>query len=225
MISVYHRQKLNSCYIFNVKTLVKPLANIGFFEREQVKGKTIANKCGRDFLYYSLNYLKPETYNPVFLNPVMIDGGKLFGTPMPAALAWTQLQFSNIGEFLKHECLELRINNKNVTSYGSFVTAILFSRCSYDRALDYVERAIDENRPVGIDISLGFGGLLDHVLFVYGYDEQNLYVCDTHQVPGLEYENADPQYPYYFKLPKDSIKKRWTRFGRVWELRQNEHSN
>ena len=62
-------------------------------------------------------------------------------------------------------------------------------------------------------------GLLDHVMFVYRYDESNFYVFDSHQVSNLEYEKADGENRYYMKLPKSIVIKRWSKFGRVWIIR------
>lgn len=201
-----------------MKTLRTPLEEIGFVDREKRNGKTVVNKCGRDFLYYALNFYHPNTFNSRELNPVEIDRQKLFGTPTASWLAWTQVQFKNVGRYLKQQDLSLSINERPITSYGSFVRAIIFSRYSCDSALTRVQAAVDENSAAGIDVSLGIGGLFDHILFVYGYDEKNLYVCDTHQVPRLEYRSTD-QHPLLFKLPKDIIRARWTRFGRVWEVK------
>jgi hypothetical protein len=199
--------------------LKKPLATIGYYEREKVNGKSAANKCGRDFLYYVLNYHFEDDFNSDKNNPLQIDRGGLFGYPMPAALAWTQLQFSNVPKFLDSQRLRLFVNKTSITSYVSFVRAILFARLSYVEAMKNIETAIARNQTVGIDISLGWGGLLDHVTFVYGYDEDNLYVIDTHQVPVLEYESVEDS-QYYFKLPKSVIRTRWTRWGRLWHIVQ-----
>jgi hypothetical protein len=199
--------------------LKKPLATIGFYEREKVNGRIVANKCGRDFLYYVLNYHYEADFNSTKNNPLQIDRGGLFGYPMPAALAWTQLQFSKVPNFLNNLQLELYINKKGVKSFISFIQAILFARLSYEEAMKNIESAVINNQTVGIDISLGWEGLLDHVLFVYGYDEQNLYVVDTHKVLGLEYQSVEDSI-YYYKLPKSTIKRRWTRFGRVWKVRK-----
>ena len=60
-------------------------------------------------------------------------------------------------------------------------------------------------------------GLLYHVMFVYGYDNNNLYVFDTHFVEGIGYERTNLG-EFVFKLPKQKVKERWTRFGRVWNV-------
>ena len=82
-----------------------------------------------------------------------------------------------------------------------------------------MEECIDQNIACGIDISLGLGGLLDHIVFVYGYDDTHLYVADTHETQALGYE-AMPTAPFLFKLAKTEIEKRWTRFGRVWVVKE-----
>jgi hypothetical protein len=73
---------------------------------------------------------------------------------------------------------------------------------------------------VGINIGLKYGGLLDHVMFVYGYDAEVLYICDTHKVSILEYTKLFDNNRYFMKLSKEIIKKRWTKFSRVWELKK-----
>jgi hypothetical protein len=103
-----------------------------------------------------------------------------------------------------------------------FFTSIVFSKIDLLDAITKVEKAIDNDSVVGIDISLGLGGLLDHVMFVYGYDEDAFYVCDTHAVAGLEYIRVSSVAGHFMKLPKDVVRKRWTRFGRVWELKKTD---
>lgn len=202
-----------------MKTLIRPLDTFGFVEREKrADGEYMQNLCGRDFVYYVLNCLFPDDFSPDAISPQVIDEFGLFGKPMPAKLAWTQIQFSNTAEFLATKGLQLNINDQEIKSYLDFVKAILFSRKRLDQALQDIERAIDCDQTCGIDISLGLGGLLDHVMLVYGYDEENLYIIDTHKTPKLEYELVDPSYPFYFKLPKGVIQKRWTTFGRVWKV-------
>lgn len=201
-----------------MKTLQKPIQEFSFFARERGKGKTIGNKCGRDFLYYALNFYLPDKFNALATNPKKIDDLGLFGVPTPAWLAWTQVQFANVAHFLRTQNLKLCINDKEIQRYFSFVTAILFSRKEYVSAIKDIEQAVDNNEAVGVDISLGLGGLLDHVLFVYGYDDKNLYVFDTHKANRLEYESVDGS-NFYFQLPKSVVESRWTRFGRVWSVK------
>lgn len=202
-----------------MKKLKKSLQDFSFFEREKVKDKTVGNKCGRDFLYYVLNFYFPEEFNNTTNNPETIDKLKLFGIPTSSSFAWTQIQFANIASFLNQKGLKLNINDCEIKGYMSFVYANLFSRKEYNDAIKEVECAIDSNAAVGIDISLGMLGLLDHVLFVYGYDDDNFFVFDTHRVSRLEYEPIDGN-NFYFRLSKRVIRDRWTRFGRVWSVRK-----
>ena len=62
------------------------------------------------------------------------------------------------------------------------------------------------------------GGLLDHVMFVYGYDADNLYIFETTETP-IEYERLPGEFPHIMKLSKYEIRKRWTKFGRLWEVK------
>lgn len=203
-----------------MKSLARSLDEFGFVEREKVYSKTITNRCGRDFLYYGLHYLFPDKFHASKLNPVSIEKNGLFGLRLPSWLMWTQLQFFRLPKYLKKNNLKLFINNRVIDTFGNFFQATLFSRMKLTEAMQKVEQAIDEDRVVGIDISLGYGGLLDHVIFVYGYDEDALYVCDTHQISTLEHAKLFDDNRYFMKLPREIIKKRWTRFGRVWELKK-----
>lgn len=203
-----------------MKTLNKGINQIDWVGREQRKGKTVSNKCGRDFLYLALNYLYPEKYNPETNSPVLIETRRLFGFPVPPYLAWTQIQFFNLAGFLKKENIELKINDKKINSYLSFVWGNLFSKISYTEALDKIEKCIDKDIPCAVDISIAGGimVLLDHVMFVYGYDEENLYVIDSHTVKNVGYELIDEK-AHLYKLSKSIIRSRWSKFGRVWEMR------
>jgi hypothetical protein len=203
-----------------MKTLPIPLEKLGFVERERRSGKIVTNRCGRDFLYYALHYYFPDKFNPNGLSPLEVERRGLFGLRLPSWLMWTQLQFVRLPRYLASTGVTLVINDREILSFGALVAAILFSRMSYRDAIRNIERAVDEQRSVGVDISLGYGGLLDHVVFVYGYDADNLYVCDTHQVPMLEYTRLTDDHRYFMKLPKAVVQKRWTRFGRVWELKK-----
>jgi uncharacterized protein YvpB len=64
---------------------------------------------------------------------------------------------------------------------------------------------------------MGVFGLLDHVMFVYGYDKENLYVFDTLKAK-IAYYNYDSRYKHIYRLPKSIIKSRWSIFARVWEV-------
>ncbi len=196
------------------------LENISFVTREKVVGQSVKNRCGRDFIYYGLNYYLPQKFNNKTINPQEIEKERLFGLRLPSWLMWTQLQFLWLPSYLKENGLILFINNKKVYSYFSFVSSVLFSRINLNKAMEKVRSGIDEGSVVGIDIGLKYGGLLDHIVFVYGYDDEAFYVCDTHKVPMLEYEKITADDKYFMKLPEGVIKKRWTRFGRVWELKR-----
>ena|SRR3989338_2701297 len=200
-----------------MKTLAKNLDAISLFEREKFGGKYVRNKCGRDFLYYALNYYYPEEFNNLTNNPLQIEQKGLFGTPVPAWLAWTQIQFRKVPELLQTRNLQLSINNRGILSYADFVKATLFSRMSFSEALREIEKSVDNDTVSGIDISIGLGGLLDHVMFVYGYDAENVYVIDTHKVKPLNYKEIEEN-KLLFALPVEEVRKRWTRFGRVWKV-------
>ena len=196
------------------------IEKFGFVQREICNGLTVKYKCGRDFLYYALHYLLPSQFNPQLNNPQEIDKNRYFGLTVPVWLAWTQLQFYKMPAFLKRHSLELRINSIRITNSLKFVYAMLFSKITYENAMQKIEDDVTNGLASGVDLALRWQGLEDHVLFVYGYDEENLYVFDTNKVTGLEYEKLTGDNRFYMKLPKSVIKKRWKTFSRVWEVRK-----
>jgi len=198
-------------------SLLKNLVEISFVEREKKNGKYLKNRCGRDFLYYSLNYIYPNEFNSKINNPVQIERKRLFGWKMPAVLAWTQLQFVHLPEFLKSKNLELSINKREINTYYDLFDAILYSRIKFDESIKIIENRIKENKIVGLDIPLKFKGLLDHVLFVYAFDDKYLYVCDTRKVSGLNYEKI-ASHNYFMKISRDEVKNKWNTFARVWKI-------
>jgi hypothetical protein len=198
-------------------SLLKSLDEISFVEREKVNGKYVKNRCGRDFLYYSLNYIYPNEFNSKVNNPVQIERKKLFGWKISAFFAWTQLQFVYLPEFLRTKNLELFINKKEINTYYDFFDAILYSRIKVDKAINIIETRIKENKIVGLDIPIKFKGLLDHVMFVYAFDNEFFYVCDTNKVSGLNYEKIGTQ-NFFMKISKEEVRSKWNTFARVWEI-------
>ena len=202
---------------YNTKTLPINLNTFDFVEREFVNGKKVKNKCGRDFLYYSLHYYFPDKFNRNQNNPPMIDQNKIFGFPVNALFAWTMIQFFKVPTLFEELELSLSINGRQIRTFRNFITSMINpNQKSAEEAIKEVEKLIDKGVAVGIDISMSFWGLLNHVIFVYGYDANYLYVFDTRQVEGLEYEKITEDDRYIMKISKDVIKKRWTHFGRVW---------
>lgn len=201
--------------------LPREIESVGFVEREKCGGKTIANRCGRDFFYYALNYYRPYLHNAIRGNPTEIEKKGLLGLRIPGWLVWTFLSFYKVPRYFASLGLELLINNRRVKTFPQFVQAALSKAYPINDALEMIERAVDTNTVSGIDVSIALGGLVDHVMFVYGYDENNLYVFDTHRVHGLEYEKLTPDgdMRYIMRLPKSVIRARWSRFNRVWVVR------
>lgn len=185
--------------------LKKDLDSFNFRNRKEGE----KNKCGRDFLYYVLDFYNPGKYKTL----ESLDSE--LGFKSPFFLAWSLVQFANIGNFLKENRLELSINKKKIKSFTDFFYAISLSQIYFDEAISRVEESIDNNIACGIDISVGFGGLLDHVMFVYGYDDDNLYVLDAKHIKQIGYERLSDN-EFLKKLPKKTITDRWSRFGRFW---------
>ncbi|OHA24533.1 MAG: hypothetical protein A3B11_00010 [Candidatus Taylorbacteria bacterium RIFCSPLOWO2_01_FULL_44_26] len=200
-----------------MKTLSIDLAKFSFYQREIVNGKLVKNRCGRDFVYNALAYYFPDQYGVGRITAFDLEHHKHLGISVPSWLAWTQVQFLNTPKYLKSKGLELKINGRLIKAFQDFVASILFSRMSFQDAIIEIEKLVDVGKASGIDISMGLGGLLDHVLFVYGYDDDNLYVFETIETK-IQYSIVYPEYPQVKKLSKEEIKKRWTRFGRVWEV-------
>jgi hypothetical protein len=157
---------------------------------------------------------------PQKYHPVAIENMRLFGFHLPSWLMWTQLQFIKLPKYLKKNDLKLLINNVSINSFSDFFMGIVFSRMTYTNGIKKIEKSVDEGIVVGVDIGLKYYGLLDHVMFVYGYDDNDLYVFDTHQVQLLEYSKITTDNRLFMKLPKSIVKKRWGVFGRVWELKR-----
>lgn len=197
------------------------LNEFGFVQRESKNNKLVKNRCGRDFLYYVLNYYFADEFNPTTCGPKEIEERKIFGISLPDWLIWTTLSFYKMPIFLAKKGLVLRINQKTINSSLDFFKAMIFPRyLSADEALEMVEDCIKNGTTIGIDISIGLGGLIDHVLFVFGYDIENLYVFDTHNVEQIKYSKLTPDEDKRFimKLPKEVVRNMWSRFGRVWVI-------
>lgn len=203
-----------------MKTLPIDIDTFGFVQRESYKGKTVRNKCGRDFLYYTLHYFFPHTFNAHVNNPEQIDDKNLFGMSFKGfnsvLFAWSQLQFYKMPKLLNSLGLSLKINDIKVSSFWKMIRVLLCSKKDVQDAIPTMQKAVDEGKVVGVDIALKYEGLLDHVMFVYGYDEENLYVFDTHQIPSIEYVKLTDDTRFYMKLPKSIVQKRWKRWSRVW---------
>jgi len=206
---------------FTFKHLPLKFENIAFVEREKNNGRIVTNKCGRDFLYYALSYYRPDLHNALRGNPVDIERQGLFGFLVPSWFVWTFLPFWKVPQYFTSLGLELLINNRGVKTFPQFVKAVLSKAHSADDALQIIENAVNDGAVSGIDVSIALGGLVDHVMFVYGYDGDNLYVLDTHQIKRLEYEKLTPEGNgrYLMRLPKSIIRSRWSRFNRVWIVR------
>ena len=201
-----------------MKKLPINLDTFGFVQRETHNGVTVKYKCGRDFLYYALSYYFPTKFNINVNNPEQIDKKGVFGLSVSSLFAWTMLQFIRMPKFLMENKIVLNINQKKVSNYFDFIKAMIFSRMSYDNAVRLIEKNVDEGNAVGLDLALRFQGLEDHIMFVYGYDEDNLYVFDTNKIPVLEYEKMTSDEKFIMKLPRNVIKSRWKKFSRVWEI-------
>ncbi|HTE48350.1 MAG TPA: hypothetical protein VK675_00385 [Candidatus Paceibacterota bacterium] len=200
-----------------MKNLPINLDTFPFYVREKVDGKVVRNRCGRDFLFYSLAFYFPDKFGKDKLTAYDLEHKGYFGISVPAYLAWTQIQFARVSRYFQRLELQLFINDRRVESFLDFVRAILMSRKSFEEAIMDIEKIVDKNEVAGVDISIGYGGLLDHVLFVYGYDADNFYVFDTIKAP-IQYENVSGENSRALKLSKNEIKKRWTKFGRVWNV-------
>lgn len=196
------------------------LNTFGFVEREKINGISVKYKCGRDFIYYALNYYIPSEFNQTTNNPEQIDKKNIFGFPVSTMFAWTMLQFVKMPRLLKNHSLTLSINKIDIENYFDFIRAMIFSRIKHDDAIKMIEHNINCGNAVGIDIALRFQGLEDHIMFVYGYDDDNFYVFDTNKIPKLEYEKITDDEKFIMKLPRKIVKERWKKFSRVWVVQK-----
>jgi hypothetical protein len=138
---------------------------------------------------------------------------------MPAFLIWTCLPFFKVPSLMRKMRLRLSINGARITNFLTFFIAMIGTHSvTADDGFQLIEDAIDKGHTAGIDISLGMGGLLDHIMFVHGYDDENFYVFDTHVMPGLEYARTTNDDRFIMRLPKDIARRRWTRWNRAWVI-------
>ncbi len=197
-----------------------------FFTREiGPNGKTIANKCGRDFLAHACAHLRPQEFVALGLKQFE----RAIGWPTPPSLVWTGLPFIGLIDFLNRNNLELSINDALCRSRIDLWKALWWpKKISHLKALSIAHAALSKKCAVGIDISMGLNGLANHVMYVWAIRDNDMIVFDTHKVRGLEYEHllvdADglPLYPEKFvmRLPLSVIENRWKRWNRVWVMRK-----
>lgn len=188
-------------------------------------GKTVANKCGRDFLAYAFAHLRPQEFSALGLQTFE----RSIGIRMPPSLVWTGLSFFGLIDFLNRNNLELSINDVPCRSRIDLWKALWWPKnIGYLKALSIAGNALSHNRAVGIDISMGFNGLANHVMYVWAIRESDTIVFDTHKVGGLEYEHVhhdvdgfpiDPA-RFVMRLPMTVIENRWRRWSRVWVVRK-----
>ncbi len=208
-----------------IKSLSINLESFGFISRETRNDKIVKNRCGRDFFYYALQYFNPEIYNPQKVSPLQIEDTGVFGLTLPMWLIWTGLSFYKIPKILNTLKLELEVNDKKIKNFGQFFVSLLpFRPQSFEEGICLIKSSVDNHYACGIDISIALGGLVDHVMFVYGYDNENLYIFDTHQVDRINYEKMTSlsDLRFIMKLPYSEIKKKWTIFNRVWVIKKDK---
>lgn len=118
--------------------------------------------------------------------------------------------------FLRSKSLFLKISNRQIDSFADFFNAIIFSRIAYEEAISKIEKGVREGKVIGIDIAMAFNELLDHMFFVYGYDDDFYYICDTRKVRLIQYEKVvENDDVYYMKISKIEMRKRWKKFSRI----------
>lgn len=205
-----------------IKTLNVDIDSFGFINRETNSSGQIAKyRCGRDFIYYVLHYYYPEQFNPSQNNALQLEKDHKLGLSLRWWLMWTQLQFVYLPELLNQLNLQLNINGKRINSFLDLLISIsLPKKSNINQKIKEIEVAVNLGQACAIDLSLNLGGLVDHVLFVHGYDDDNLYVIDTHKAPKLEYQKITEDNRFYMRLPKQVIKNRWSAFGRVWIVKR-----
>jgi len=195
------------------------LKTFGFVTREKLGDKTVIYRCGRDFIYYALHFYFPEKYNPFNNSASELENKNKLGLKLPWWLMWSLLQFRKMPKLLESEGLVLNINGREIDSWFQLVLGFTIpSRPSYEEVVRAVEDAIEKGEVVGVDFSIKIGGLVDHILFVYGYDDEHLYLFDTNKIPHLEYEKITDDDRFIMKLSKEELKKRLGPFSRIWKV-------
>jgi len=176
------------------------------------RGRSIPFRCGRDFIFYALAFHRKPVRHPKDLESL------LRGTKVPSWLIFTMFHVKNVPKLLQQNGLQLVINGKAVSSWAQLVLRLAIPvSVSWETVEREVQQAMAANKAISIDISLGWWGLLDHVLFVYGEDDDNFYVLDTHSITGLPYERVHSKL-FFMKLPKLEVKKRLKLFSLVWKV-------
>jgi hypothetical protein len=136
------------------------LDKFGFVEREKINNKIVKNRCGRDFLYYSLNYYYPNKFNSNKCNPVQIEKQKIFGLPLPSWLVWTCLPFYKIPKLFRDNNLVLYINDIKIDSFIKFVRVIMFPpKLSFTDCLNKIINSVNDG--------LRFWNFVSYTIFVF----------------------------------------------------------
>lgn len=196
------------------------LNRFDFVGREMVDGHMVKNRCGRDFLYYVLHFLYPDEYNFTKNNPVALERNHTLGYPVEATYVWTGLSLMNVPKLLKTLKKRLLINTVNTSSFPKLIKALWWpKRITYKEGVNIMEEEIRNGNPVGIDIGVAAKGLMDHVMFAYGFDEESIYVFDTHKVPQLSYQKITADDRFIMCLPRTTVENGWTRFARIWVVK------
>lgn len=203
-----------------MKHLPIKLSDWEFVSREKTSnGKTVPFRCGRDFIYYALHYYQPQLFNRATGGPQAIEK-MCFGHTLPTFLLFSAFHLKQLPKLLTRNGLLLRINGQPVRTWWQLIRQLyrksVVSRSELDQA---VASSISRGTVLGIDISIIWLGLVDHVLFVYGYDDDNYYVFDTLQLPYLPYTRlAEAPETFYMKLPKQAVYDRLRPISRVWTV-------
>lgn len=201
------------------------LDDFGFVEREKVGGHLVKNRCGRDFLYYVLAYYYPDFNNPRNRSPKTIEDLGLFGPRIPDWLIWTGLSFQKVPAYLKSFGLRLHINGRLIDDFPRLLLSLVAPRKqTWKQAIETIEHSVSRGYACGLDISTGWYGLKDHVMFVYGCDDDDLYVFDTHQAEKVNYQKltADNDKRYIMKLSRQTAEKSWSRWSRIWVIAKTD---
>lgn len=191
-----------------------------FVSREKdSQGKPVIFRCGRDFIYYALHYYRPQLFNQATGGPQAIEH-TIWGYHVPSFLLWTTFHLKQLPQLLRNNQLLLHINGQPVSSWWQLIRLIFRKSTLTAEALDdAVASHISRSMVIGIDFSIKWFGLVDHVLFVYGYDDNYYYVFDTLQLPDLPYEKIPNETNmFYMKLPKQAVYERLQPISRIWTV-------
>ena len=188
---------------------------------ESTDGYIVPNKCGRDFLFYALQFFRPKEFGCSCMYEHPYDLEPRLGMMVSSRFAWTCLQFYSTPKFLKQRNLYWYINKKPIESCIDVLRMSILGICTnplftFDSE---IKTSLNNNEVVGIHFCYEYLRR-SHVMFVAGIDDDYLYVCDTHAVVNLPF--SIQQIPttknkgVLARIAIDDLITHWTPRTQIW---------